>query len=95
MYINLHELWLICGKGETTRAVPLHEVTTKLETTIIYALPVLHALTGCDTTSKICSKNAALKTAETGIIENLVTFDKTAINVDMNGILPSREQILS
>ena len=77
---------MICGKDETTRAVPLHEVATKLETTVIDVLPALHALTGCDTTSKICSKNAALKTAETGIIENLVTFGvlpKTAINVDM------------
>ena len=83
MYINLHELWMIYGKGETTRAVPLHEAATKLETIVIDVLPALHALTGCDTTSKICSKNAALKTAETGIIENLVTFGKTAINVDM------------
>ena len=83
MYIDLHELWMICGEGETTWAVPLHEVATKLERTVIYVLPALHALTGCNTTSKICSKNAALKTTETGIIENLVTFGKTAINVDV------------
>ena len=73
---------MICRKGETTRAVHLHEVATKLETTVIDVLPALHAITGCDTTSKICCNNAALKTAETGIIENLVTFGKTAINVD-------------
>ena len=83
MYINLHELWMICGKGETIRTFPLLEFATKLETTVIDILPTLHALTGCDTTSKICSKNAALKKTETAIIENLVTSGKTAINVDM------------
>ena len=35
-------------------------------------LPALQALTGCDTTSKICRKNAALKIVEIGIAENLV-----------------------
>ena len=55
MYVNLQELWMICGKGETTRVVPLHAVANKIETTVIDVLPALHALTGCDTTSKICS----------------------------------------
>ena len=83
MCVNLQELWMICGKGETTRAVSLHAVATKIEATLIDVLPALHALTGCDTTSKICSKTAALKIADTDIIENLVTFGKTDINVDM------------
>ena len=46
-------------------------------------LPALHALTGCETTSKICSKTAPLKIADTDVIENLVTFGKTDINFDM------------
>ena len=46
-------------------------------------LLALHALTGCDTSSKICSKTAALKIDDTDIIENLVTFGKTDINVDI------------
>ena len=83
MYVNLQELWMFCGKGETTRAVPLHETATKLETTLVDVLPALHALTGCDTTSKICSKNTALKIADTNIIENLVTFGKTDLSIDM------------
>ena len=72
-----------CEKGETSRAVPLHEVATKLETTVIDILPVLQALTGCDMTSKMFCKNAALKTAETGKVENLVAFGKTHNNVDI------------
>ena len=74
---------MFLGKGETTRAVPLHEIATKLETTLVDVLAALHALTGYDTTSKICSKNIALKIADTNIIENLVTFGKTDLSIDM------------
>ena len=77
---------MICGKHETSRAVSLHEVTSKLEKTVIDVSPALHALTGCDTTIKICDKKAALKTTETGIVENLVSFGKTPINADINNI---------
>ena len=39
----------------------------------------MNALTGCDTLSKICCQTAALKIADTNIIENLVAFGKTDI----------------
>ena len=68
---------------KTTRQVHLHEVATKLDTAVIDVLPALQALAYCETTSKSCNKNAALKVAESGVIENLVIFDQTAaINVD-------------
>ena len=68
---------------KTTRQVHLHEVATKLDTAVIDVLPALQALACCETTSKSCNKNAALKVAESGVIENLVIFDQTAaINVD-------------
>ena len=38
----------------------LHDVATNLETTVIDVLHVLYALTGYDTSSKSCSKYAAL-----------------------------------
>ena len=44
-------------------------------------------LTGCDTTSKICNKTAALKIADTDVIENLVAFGKTDINFDMTIVI--------
>ena len=44
MYVNLQELWMFCGKGETTRAVPLHAIATKLESTVVDVLSALHAL---------------------------------------------------
>ena len=46
-------------------------------------LPALHALTECDITSKTCSKKAPLKFADTDITENLKTFGKTVINIDL------------
>ena len=58
---------MICEKGRTSRTGLLHEVAIKLETTVNDVLSALHVLTGCDTTNKICSKSAALKTAEAGI----------------------------
>ena len=68
---------------ETTREVHLHKVATKLDTALIDVLPASQALAGCETTSKVCNKNAALKVAESGVIENLVIFHQTAaINVD-------------
>ena len=39
--------WMyVCGKGEITRAVPLHAIATKLESAVVDVLPALHALTG-------------------------------------------------
>ena len=35
-------------RNETSRAIPLHQVSTKLETNVVDILPALHALTGCD-----------------------------------------------
>ena len=70
MYVNFQELWMFCQKGETTKAVPLNAVATKIETTVIDVLLALHALT------------AALKIADTDIIHNLVTLGKTDINTD-------------
>ena len=46
---------------ETTREVHLHEVTTKLNAAVIDVLPALQAPAGCETTSKVFNKNAALK----------------------------------
>ena len=67
---------MICRKAETTKAVPLYEVATKSETTVIDMLPALLAITEYDTTSSVCSKNTTLNTtAETSSVENLVAFE--------------------
>jgi hypothetical protein len=58
---GLKELWVRAGRGNTTRFLPLHELHDRQGSDLCNVLPALHSLTGCDTTSKIGSKKAALK----------------------------------
>jgi len=44
--------------------------------TLVAVLPAVHALTGCDTTSKISTKHAAFKDAEQGGSELIKDFGK-------------------
>lgn len=55
------EIWFRGGKGDTTRFVPLHTLYETLGENICSVLPALHSLTGCDITSKVGTKKAALK----------------------------------
>ena len=58
---GLKELWVRAGRGTTTRFVPLHILHARLGPDLCTVLPALHSLTGCDITSKIGTKKAALK----------------------------------
>lgn len=58
---GLQELWLIRNSGVKRSILPLHDICVELGDELIRCLPALHALTGCDTTSKISTKLAALK----------------------------------
>ena len=62
MHDDLDEIWMLCGQGLSSRAVPLHDIVNGiLDSSVIDVLPAAHALTGCDTTSKISTKKAAMK----------------------------------
>ena len=58
---GLTELWVRAGRGTSIRYVPLHTLHTRLGQNLYCVLPALHSLTGCDITSKIGTKIAALK----------------------------------
>ncbi|KAJ8873318.1 hypothetical protein PR048_026952 [Dryococelus australis] len=58
---GLLELCVQCGQGNTSRAVPIHKLVEDLDHSTIEILPPLHAITGCDTTSKSGTKLTALK----------------------------------
>ena len=58
---GMRELWVRAGRGTTTRFVPLHILHARLGSDLYTVLPALHSLTGCDITSKIGTKKAALK----------------------------------
>ena len=76
---NLSELWMICGKNEK---VPLHNIIHTLNRNVLDVLPAIHALTGCDTTSKVGAKKEALNVA-VNEYHNLVSFGKDKISEEM------------
>ena len=58
---DLAELWVRAGVGDTTRYVPIHTLFQRLGSRLCAVLPALHSLTGCDITSRVGTKKAALK----------------------------------
>ena len=58
---QLQELWLRAGVGDSTRYVPLHTLFDILGCQLCEVLPAVHSLTGCDISSKVGTKKAALK----------------------------------
>ena len=59
--LGLQELWLVRNSGVKRSILPLHDICLALGNELVMCLPALHALTGCDTTSKISTKLAAMK----------------------------------
>ena len=62
--LGLQELWLIQNSGMRRVILPIHDICSALGNDLTKCLPVVHALTGCDTTSKIATKYAALNTVQ-------------------------------
>ena len=61
----------------------IHDLVEKMSVDIIEILPGVPALTTCDTTSKIGTKTAALKTANTCGYEHLCFFGKHELTNEM------------
>lgn len=57
---GLRELWIRAGVGDSTRYIPVHILAPKIGKELCYLLPLVHTLTGCDYTSKVGTKHAAL-----------------------------------
>jgi len=55
------ELWMRAGVGDSIRYTPVHVLAGKQGRELCDVLPAVHALTGCDITSKFGTKLAALK----------------------------------
>ena len=58
---GLTELWLKFGVGPKVRLIHLHILIARLDQNFLDVLLKAHILTGCDVTSKIGTKSAALK----------------------------------
>ena len=50
------EVWLAFGTGRQFKYYPIHEIALSLGPQKSRALPVFHAITGCDTVSFFCGK---------------------------------------
>ena len=59
--LDLSELWIGFGSGKNYRDIPVHRIQSQLGPSKSLALPLFHALTGCDTTSQFlgCGKKTA------------------------------------
>ena len=58
---GLYELWLKAGSGNSTKYIPIHSLASDKGPDLCKVLPAVHTLTGCDYTSKVGTKQAALK----------------------------------
>ena len=58
-HYGLRELWI----QHNEKVSPIHESTTHLGGPLVRILPTIHSLTGCDTTSKVGTKEKAFKVA--------------------------------
>ena len=85
--LGLQELWLIRNSGLKRSILPLHDVCAALGDELVWCLPALHALIGCDTTSKISTKSAALKSVSkpenSSLIKNFNNLQLTESAVQM------------
>ena len=54
---------MISGRHNETTVVPIHNLVDHFGSALVEILPAVHALTGCDTTSKVSTKSRALKRA--------------------------------
>ena len=60
-YFDLKEMWLIAGRSQSRTVTPIHAIVNAMDQDFIELLPVIHALTECDTTSKVGTKKMAIK----------------------------------
>ena len=83
IYFDLEELWFISGKSESRTVLPIHDLVNEIDTDFIDILPAIHALTGCDTTSKVGTKKKAIKKGNKNAYNLLCYFGKNEISESM------------
>ena len=67
------------GKSSNRIILPIHAAADVLKSDVVDILPAVHALTGCDRTSKVGSKCVALQAAEKYGYDLLHLFGKTEL----------------
>ena len=83
MFFDLNEFWFISGRSDSATAVPIHELLDQINADVVNILPSVQPCIGCDTTSKVVTKAAAVKTANECGYELLCFFGKTEITYEI------------
>ena len=79
MYFDLHKLWFVTGTSTSRIIILVQEIMDIIESDMIEVLPVAHASTGCDSTSKVASKNSTLRVAMESGYELLYSFERSEL----------------
>ena len=58
---QLQKLYVKLGNRKTKKTVPVHLLVDQLDNGLVSCLPAIHALSGCDSTSKVGPKLSGLK----------------------------------
>ena len=76
-------LWNLSGSSVDRKVIPLHLLLEDVGQDVALQLPALHSLTGCDTVSKVSTKNAALKIIPSEYIKDFGKQDCTEETIAM------------
>ena len=60
-YFDLEHLWFVSGRGNSRTFFPIHDLASHLDSDLVENLPAIHALTRCDTASKVGTKIRAFR----------------------------------
>ena len=93
--LGLKELWFRAGKGDKIRFIPLHVLVSSVGQSMCDVLPAVHALTGCDITSKFGTKSAALKADPTRLLVGFGQRTATMSDVECMNAEKYLVQVLS
>ena len=82
-YFNLEELWFVSGRSDSRTVFPIHDLADDLVPDLAEVLPAIHALTGCDTASKVGTKSRAVKEGANNGYDLLYSFGREELSVQM------------
>ena len=82
---GLKECWFLTGRSNTKACVPIHELFRVTGKNLVDILPAVHALTGCDSTSKFGTKSKAMQVALKNGYDLLHRFGREELSEEMIG----------
>ena len=91
MDLQVKEFWFHTGTGRLKRFLPVYDYVKRLGDDICTLLPVMHALTGCDSTSSL---NGVGKKKAFSVLTKNKTFSKILRNLEVMLIVLRMRHVL-